>query len=593
MTQFVSPVREMVFALTELTDFAKVSGLPGCEDATADLAASVLEEAGKFADGVLAPINQSGDLQGARYDNFTVKAADGFADAYSQFVEGGWNSLGGDPDFGGQGLPASISVPVNELWCASNLSYSLLPLLTQGAIEAIHHHASDALKAIYLPKMIEGTWTGTMNLTEPQAGSDLAQVRSKAVPEGDHYRISGQKIFITWGEHDCAENIIHLVLARLPDAPAGTKGISLFVVPKFLVGADGSLGERNDAKCVSIEHKMGIHASPTCVMQYGEQGGAIGYLVGEPNQGLAYMFTMMNHARLGVGVEGVAVAERAYQQAAWYAKDRVQSRELGGESAAPVAIIKHPDVKRMLLTMRSQIEAMRALAYMAAVALDQAARHPDADEQQRQQALVDLLIPIVKAWSTEQAQEVTSLGVQVHGGMGFIEETGAAQFMRDARITAIYEGTTGIQALDLIGRKLNRDGGATARAVLAAAAAEAQAVEAVGPQGAAIGCSLKRAVSAALDATNWMLANFSSQPKHAAAGAVPYLMLMGTVLGGMMMAKQARVAAAKQSEDPAFYGARIATARFYADHRLPLAHAYRDQVVSGADSVLGLDEDLF
>ncbi|NLR76128.1 acyl-CoA dehydrogenase [Leeia aquatica] len=593
MTAFATPVRDMLFALKSLTDFDQVARLPGYEEATAELADAVFEEAGKFANGVLAHLNQPGDVQGAQWSDYQVKAADGFAEAYRQFVEAGWNSLGGDTAFGGQGLPAAISVAVNEMWCAANLSYSLLPLLTQGAIESLHHHASDALKATYLHKMVEGVWTGTMNLTEPQAGSDLSQVRSKAVPEGEHYRISGQKIFITWGEHDCAENIIHLVLARLPDAPAGVKGISLFVVPKYLVGADGALGARNDVRCVSIEHKLGIHASPTCVMQFGEQGGAIGYLVGEPNRGLEYMFTMMNHARLGVGVEGVAIAERAYQQAVWYARDRVQSRELGGSNPAPVAIIRHPDIRRMLMSMRSQIEAMRALSYVAAVALDMAAVHPDAAAQKQQQALVDFLIPIVKAWSTEQAQEITYLGVQIHGGMGFIEETGAAQFMRDARITTIYEGTTGIQALDLIGRKLARDGGATARAVLAMAAADAEKARACGETGARVADALQAALKLAQQSSDWMVVQFSGQPRAAAAGAVPYLKLMGTVLGGMMMARQVVAATQQRDSDPAWFDAKLATARFYAEHSLPLVSGLHVQVTGGAESVLLMDDAQF
>jgi alkylation response protein AidB-like acyl-CoA dehydrogenase len=433
MSEYLAPTQEMQFVLEQIAGLEEVAKLPGYEEATPDMVQAILEEAGKFAAEALAPLNVVGDQQGAKLVDGKVKEADGFAKAYAEFVENGWASLSGSVDFDGQGLPKVVGTAVDEMWQTANLAFSLCPMLTHGSIDAVQHHGSDAQKALYLPRLISGQWTGTMNLTEPQAGSDLSVVRCKAVPNGDHYLISGQKIFITWGDHEMAENVIHLVLARTPDAPAGTRGISLFIVPKFMVDADGNLGERNDAYAVSLEHKMGIHASPTCVMSFGDNGGAVGYLVGEENKGLAYMFTMMNNARLNVGLQGVSISERAYQLASAYAEDRVQ----GG-----VPIIQHPDVKRMLLLMKTQTEAARMLAYRAFAHMDFAERSDDVETRKRNQAWVDLLTPIVKAWITEMAQEVTSLGVQVHGGMGFIEETGAAQYMRDARIIPIYEGTT-------------------------------------------------------------------------------------------------------------------------------------------------------
>ena len=457
---YAPPLRDMLFAMKELGGLDAVLAQPGNEEVTGELVEAILDEAAKFASNVLAPINAQGDTQGCRWNNGVVTTADGFKQAYAGFCETGWNGMPAGTEFGGQGMPTLVSTAVLEMWKASNMAFSLCQMLTLGAVEAITHHARDELKQRYLPAMVEGRWTGTMNITEPQAGSDLAAIRTRAVPEGDHYRISGTKIFITWGEHDMAQNIIHLVLARLPDAPAGVKGISLFLCPKFLVNADGSLGERNDLVCASIEHKMGIHGSATAVMAFGEGAGAIGWLVGEPNQGLACMFTMMNHARLNVGLEGVAISERAYQQARQYALDRVQGKTLGREGAPSATIIGHPDVRRMLMDMKARVEAMRALAYYTAGQMDRAHGHKDSATRQRAQTLVDLLIPVVKGWCTDSALGITSDGVQVHGGMGFIEETGASQHLRDARITTIYEGTTGIQANDLIGRKLARDGGA-------------------------------------------------------------------------------------------------------------------------------------
>ncbi|WP_293766466.1 acyl-CoA dehydrogenase [uncultured Aquitalea sp.] len=589
-----APVKEIRFALNELAELTSVCSLPGYEDCSVELVDAILEEAAKFAEGVLAPINKQGD-KGAKWQDGEVTAAPGFKEAWQQYVESGWVGLRAPAEFGGQGMPALVAIAAEEMWCSANLAFSLAPLLTLGAVEAIHHHASDALKAVYLPPMSSGAWTGTMNLTEPQAGSDLAQVRSRAVPQADgSYLVTGQKIFITWGEHDMAENIVHLVLARLPDAPAGVKGISLFIVPKFLVNADGSLGARNDVRCVSLEHKLGIHGSPTAVMSFGDNGGAVGYLVGEANKGLNYMFTMMNHARLGVGVEGMSVSERAYQKAVEYARDRVQSRAVGSPDPAGVPIIRHPDIRRMLLTIRAQVEAQRALAYFTAASLDRAARHPVTSEAARNQALVNFLIPIVKGWNTEQANELTSLAVQVHGGMGFIEETGVAQYYRDARITAIYEGTTGIQALDLIGRKTFSEGGATARSLLAEALATADKLAAAGFDSFA--ANLKSAAAEAERCVAFILSTFGEQPQLAAAGSVPFLKLMGIVLGGWQLGRGALIARERLGEDGAdedFLKAKMATARFFGEHLLPQASGLAAAIVSGADSVMELDEAWF
>src|SRR6266571_4344885 len=434
MSEYKAPIRDMQFVLKELAGLDQIAKLPGCEEVTAELVDQVLEESAKFASGVLSPLNKPADGEGSKWENGEVRTPKGFKEAYKQFVEGGWNALQAPPEYGGQSLPKTVSTPVAEMWKSANLSFSLCPMLTAGAVEALLLCGSEPLKNTYVKKMVEGTWTGTMNLTEPQAGSDLALVKTRAVREGDHYRIYGQKIFITYGEHDLAENIVHMVLARTPDAPEGVRGISLFVVPKFLVGKDGSRGARNDVKCASIEHKLGIHASPTAVMIYGEKEGALGHLVGEENRGLEYMFIMMNAARFAVGLEGVAIAERAFQRALAFSRERLQGRDLvaGGKT---VPIIRHPDVRRMLMLMKSQAEAMRALAYTTAAAMDFAHKHPDAEARKRNQAYVDLMIPVVKGWSTETGIEVASLGVQVHGGMGFVEETGAAQYLRDARIT--------------------------------------------------------------------------------------------------------------------------------------------------------------
>src|SRR5438105_3639076 len=590
MSAYVAPLKDMRFVLNELAGLSEVATLPGFEEASPDTVDAILEEASKFASEVLDPINLSGDQEGSSLSDGEVRTPRGFRDAYKQFCAGGWNALPFDAQWGGQGLPKLVSTPVQEMWKSSNMSFSLCPLLTQGAIEALLLRGSDALKKIYLPKMVEGSWTGTMNLTEPQAGSDLSLVRTRAERKGDHYLISGQKIFITYGEHDMSENIVHLVLARTPDAPEGVKGISLFVVPKFMED-----GKRNTAKCASIEHKLGIHASPTAVMVYDQ---AVGHLVGEENHGLEYMFIMMNAARFAVGLEGVAIAERAFQRALAFAKERIQGRDLvqGAQGTnAAVPIIRHPDVRRMLMLMKSQTEAMRALAYTTAAAMDYAHKHPDAEARKQHQAFVDLMIPVVKGWSTETGIEVASLGVQVHGGMGFVEETGAAQYLRDARITTIYEGTTGIQAMDLVGRKIAREGGATAKQWIAQLSQfEGQLSNSNNENLVALRSPFSAAVRSLAEAVEFIVASSAADPRPAFAGAVPFLKLMGIVAGGWQMGRAALAAERKlESGDRNFLEAKIATARFYADHVLVQAPALRNTVVNGAPGVMALSEDQF
>ena len=591
---YAAPVKDMMFVLKELAGLDQVAQLPGYEEATSDVVEAILEEAAKFAGGVLAPLNFSGDQEGTKWNDKEVTMPAGFKEAYSQFAESGWTALDCRPEHGGQGLPRLVSAAVREMWKSANMAFSLCPLLTNGAIEALELCGSTEQKQMYLPNMISGKWTGTMNLTEPQAGSDLAAIRSRAEPQVDGtYKIFGQKIFITYGEHDMAENIVHLVLARLPDAPEGVKGISLFVVPKFLVRADGSLGDRNDAWCVSIEHKLGIHASPTCVMAFGDSGGAVGTLIGKPNEGLKYMFIMMNAARYAVGLEGLALSERAYQQALAYARERVQGRAIEG-SAAPVAIVQHPDIRRMLMTMKAQIEAMRALAYAVASAHDTAFHHPDAAERQRNQAFVDLMIPVVKGWLTETGNEIAYLGVQVHGGMGFIEETGAAQHMRDARITTIYEGTTGIQANDLIGRKVAREGGATLKLVIGLMESTVAEVDKAGAELGDIGANLKKGIAALAEAGTYIASKYGADVRAVSVGAVPFLKLLGIVAGGWMMARAALVARARIAEgetDP-FYATKISTAVFYAAHVLVAAPGLAQVVIAGGASGLAIPEDL-
>jgi 3-(methylthio)propanoyl-CoA dehydrogenase len=590
------PIDEMRFVL-DLVGLDRVAALPGNDDATPELVGAVLTEAGKLAAEVLAPLNRSGDEEGARLENGVVYTPKGFKEAYRAYVEGGWNSVPFDPAYGGQGLPALVQTPLTEMWNAANMSFALCPLLNVGAVEAISTHGSEEQKRLYLPKLIAGEWTGTMNLTEPQAGSDLGALRTRAVREGDHYRITGQKIFITYGEHDLTDNIIHLVLARTPEAPPGSRGISLFVVPKIMLKPDGSLDGRNDLRCVSLEHKLGIHASPTAVMAFGDAGGATGYLIGEENRGLHYMFTMMNTARLGVGLEGVAIAERAYQQARDYARQRIQGRDIAGDGNQPVAIIRHPDVRRMLLVMRAQTEAARALNYHTAALLDTAKRHEDPARREEAQNVVDLLIPVCKAWSTDLGVETASLGIQVHGGMGFIEETGAAQYYRDARITPIYEGTNGIQANDLLSRKLGRDGGETARRFIAEMRRLEQGLAASSlDEVAAFRVPLRAGLDALGEATQWLVNCMQGDIRRAAAGAADYLRLFGLVTGGWLMARGALETASRLAErkgDADFYRAKLATARFYADCLLAHAPASLGPITRAGDSVLTLADELF
>jgi len=586
---YQAPLKDLLFCMSELAGLAQVATLPGFEEAGAETARAVLEECAKFNEGVIAPLNWEGDKTPSSWKDGVVTTPPGFKDAYRQYAEGGWQGLQHPSEFGGQGLPKTIGAACIEISNSANLSFALCPLLTDGAIEALLIAGSDELKQVYLARMISGEWTGTMNLTEPQAGSDLALVRTRAEPQADGtYKVFGTKIFITYGEHDMAENIVHLVLARVTGAPEGVKGISLFVVPKFMVNADGSLGARNDVHCVSIEHKLGIKASATAVLQFGDQGGAVGYLVGEENRGLEYMFIMMNAARFGVGVQGIAIAERAYQLAVAYAKDRVQGRPVDGSLPGAGPIIHHPDVKRMLLTMRSVIEGCRAAAITAAAAYDTAHAHPDAAVRKRSQAAYEFLVPLVKGFSTEMSIEVTSLGVQVHGGMGFIEETGAAQHYRDARILSIYEGTTAIQANDLVGRKTARDGGATAKAL----AREIEATEAAlrdsnDAAAQAMARRLTAARQAFLDAVDFVVANAKSDPNAAFAGSVPYLLLAGNLVAGWQLARSMLVAEAKLAvgEDVEFMRNKIAVARFYAEHVLTRVPGLRDSVVDGAAAV--------
>ena len=594
---FKAPVKDMLFAIEHLAQLDQIAQMPGFEDANLETAQAVLEECARLNEEVIAPLNWEGDKNPSWWQDGAVHTTPGFADAFRQYAEGGWQGLQHPAEFGGQGLPKTIGAACTEILNAANLSFALCPLLTDGAIEALLTAGSEAQKATYIPPMIEGRWTGTMNLTEPQAGSDLSLVRTRAEPQPDGtYKIFGTKIYITYGEHDMAENIVHLVLARVTGAPEGVKGISLFIVPKFLVNPDGSLGARNDVHCVSIEHKLGIKASPTCVLQYGDHGGAIGYLVGEENRGLEYMFIMMNAARYAVGLQGIGLSERAYQKAVQYARDRVQSRPVDGSVAGPAPIIHHPDVRRMLMTMRALTEGCRAMATVAAAAYDAAHHHPDESVRRQNQAFYEFMVPLVKGYSTEISHEVTSLGVQVHGGMGFIEETGAAQYYRDAKILTIYEGTTAIQANDLVGRKTARDGGATALAI----ARQIQTTEAAL---AASGSDAARAVQARLQAAReayeqvvaFIAAQAKANPLAAYTGSVPYLMLAGNLMAGWQMARALLVAERELAagRDVAFMQAKIATARFYADHILTRCGGWRDSIVAGHDAIAEMALDAY
>jgi len=594
---YAAPLADMRFVLDEVAGLDQLAQLPGYEAASPDLVEAILEEAAKLARNELAPLNQPADRAGSVLENGVVRTPAGFREAYARYVEGGWNGLAFDPEYGGQGLPLALAIPVAEMWNSACMSFALCPLLTVGAVELLQAHGSEEQKQQYLAKLVSGEWTGTMNLTEPQAGSDLGALRTRAVPAqdprwGEHYRLTGQKIFITYGDHDLAPNIVHMVLARTPDAPPGSRGISLFLVPKFLPDGEGGAGARNDIRTLSLEHKLGIHASPTCVLTYGEDEGAIGWRIGEENRGLEYMFTMMNAARLNVGLQGVAIAERAYQQARDFARIRVQGRPLGAAPSVETApIIHHPDVRRMLLWMRAAIEAMRALAYYAAAMIDRGRRHPEAPARQAALRRADLLIPVVKAWCTDLGIAVASTGIQVHGGMGYVEETGAGQYLRDARIAPIYEGTNGIQANDLVGRKLARDGGEAAAALLAEMRATAASLtEAHSADLAAIARLLREGLAAAENATSFLV---EAEPGLAAAGSVPYLQLLGTVSAGWLIARLALAAERRSSEngrDAAFFSAKRATAQFYAEHFLARAPGYLPGVVGGR-TVFDFDPD--
>ena len=593
---YVAPVKDMLFAMNELAGLSDVVAYPQYAKAGADvdLAPAILEEAAKFNQDVVAPLNWPGDQNPSSLKDGVVTTTPGFKEAFEQFAAAGWQGVVHPAEFGGQSLPKLIATACFEMVHSASLSFALCPMLTDGAIEALLTAASPELQKQFVPKMIAGEWTGSMCLTEPQAGSDLSMVRSRAVPQGDgSYKIFATKVFITYGEHDMAKNIIHLVLARTPDAPEGVKGISLFLVPKFIVNADCSLGNRNDVQCVSIEHKLGIKASPTAVLQFGDHGGAIGYLVGEEIRGLEYMFVMMYAARFAVGMQGIAVAERAYQKAVQYAKDRVQSRDLDG-SNGPVAIIHQPDVKRMLMTMRAYVEASRALAYYAAAEYDAQHASPDDADRKVSQAIYEFLVPIVKGFSTEMSIEVASLGVQVHGGMGFIEETGAAQHYRDARILTIYEGTTAIQANDLVGRKTVRDGGATAQVLIGKIQQTEKDLASAGSADAqAVLKQLTPAREAFETSVSYILANAKAEVKAVYAGSYAYLRLCGLVLGAWQMARALLAAEGLRSSDPSFYEAKIATARFFAENLLPQAQALATSIVESGQSTNALEVEQF
>jgi len=595
MTSYDAPLADMRFLLRELGLLNLVNGLPGLEEATGELVDAVLEEASKLARDKLAPINHAADLAGgSKLDNGVVRTPDGWKDAYDAFVEGGWNAVPFDPDFGGQGLPWLVAIALQEMWQSANMSWALCPLLTQGAVELLGAHGSDDQKATWLPKLISGEWTGTMNLTEPGAGSDVGALNTKAAKSGDHYLIRGQKIFITYGEHDLTDNTIHMVLARTPDAPAGVKGISLFIVPKVLVNPDGSLGARNDLRCVSLEEKLGIHGSPTCVMAFGDNEGSVGYLVGEENRGMEYMFTMMNNARISVGLEGVAIGERAYQLARGYARERVQGNTVGNGSGA---IIGHPDIRRMLMTMRALTEATRSVTYDLAAMLDISKRHKEENWRSYAARRVALLTPVVKAWCTDMGVEVASLGVQVHGGMGYIEESGAAQHYRDARIAPIYEGTNGIQALDLVTRKVLRDKGEAAQEYIDEVHS---LINGLNQRSEEHLVTIRRQLAAAVDAldnaTHWLLDAAEKNQVDSLAGATPYLRLFGVVAGGAMLARSALRATESMESgggDEAQLADKLVVARFYAEQILPQARGLATAISAGSGAIMALAEDRF
>ena len=590
MADYKAPIQEISFVLNDLLNMSQLNAIADYEEATPELVEAVVEEAGKFAADVFAPTNRAGDLNGSKVENDEVITAPGFKEAYQHYVDNGWMSLAQSPDYGGQGLPFTVHMVASEFWNSANTAMALCPMLTAGSIDAFMAHASDELKATYLPKLVSGEWTGTMNLTESHAGSDLSKLKTKATPNGDHYLIKGQKIFITWGEHDMTENIIHIVLAPLVDAPAGVKGLSLFAVPKYLVNDDGSLGARNDAKVVSVEHKLGINGSPTCVMSFGENEGAIGYMIGEPGQGLNCMFTLMNHARLEVGLEGTGLSERAYQDAVDYAKQRIQGRN--PQTGEPATIIEHADVQRMLMQMKSMTDAMRALCYDTSLSHDLRSHANTDDERIYHNTRFALLTPITKAWCTELVNEVTSLGVQVHGGMGFIEETGVAQHYRDARITSIYEGTNGIQANDLVGRKLIRDSGLGFNALIQ----EMDETIEQAQTSDELPLMLERFMNAkqVLQTTaQYILDNADSDSKFAGAAAYNFLMQMGFVCGSWYHLRSAIVAVQKSQSNPHFYRQKIAAADFFISQLLPRSQAYGQAITQGALSSCQLDSALF
>jgi 3-(methylthio)propanoyl-CoA dehydrogenase len=594
MSDYAAPLSDMRFALDEIAGLRELATLDRFTHVSPDIVDAVLEGAGQLAADVIAPLNRGGDIEGCVLENGVVRTPRGFAAAYAQYVAGGWNAITFAPELGGQALPQALATAVAEMWSSANMSLALSPTLTISGAALLELYGTDEQKRLYLPKLASGEWTGAMGLTEPQAGSDLGALRTRAVPDGDRFRITGQKIFITYGEHDWTPNIVHFVLARLSDAPSGTNGISLFLVPKFLVEPDGTIGRRNDLRCVSLEHKLGIHGSPTCVMAYGDAGGAAGWLVGAPNQGLHAMFTMMNRARLDVGLQGVAIAERAYQQARAYARARVQGRPVGGSGAATTPILHHADVRRMLLSLRAASEATRALAYYAAGETDRAGHAAGASARARAQRRLDLLIPVVKAWCTDVGLEAASTNIQVHGGMGFIEETGAAQHFRDARIALIYEGTNGIQANDLVGRKLVRDEGAALAELVADMRASDDEIAAAGADVAALRAPLVSGIDALEAAGAVLVASYAKDPAGALAGSVPFLRLLGILTAGWLLARGACAAArrlAAGNDDRDFLRAKIATARFFAEHQLPLAPALLPAICGGA-TVTGFDLEM-
>lgn len=594
MSEYLAPLEDMKFALKEVVDIASLTELPNFSKVGLESLDDILDEAGRFFNEVISPTNRVGDLEGSKLNqDGKVTTPTGFKEAYAQYVDAGWGAISFDPEYGGGGFPWLVGIAVTEMLTAANMAMSLNPMLTQGSIHALTAHGDPDQKLAWLPKLITGEWAGTMNLTEPQAGSDVGALTAKAELQGNGtYLISGQKIYITWGEHDLTENIIHLVLARTPDAPPGTKGISLFIVPKFLVNDDGSLGEENDVKCLSIEHKLGIHASPTCVLQFGDNGGAIGYLVGDENSGMRYMFTMMNQARLAVGLEGLAVADRAYQQALEYALERRQGRRPETPKGESSLIIEHPDVRRMLMTMKAYVEAMRCLVYLNAKAIDIAHHHPDESEREQGRELTDLLTPLSKGWCTDLGNELTSLGIQVHGGMGFVEETGAAQHYRDIRIAGIYEGTNGIQAIDLVGRKLNMRNGDVVFELLTQIDETVTKLNEKGLE--EIGLPLKEANESLKTASTWLLESGAANGDAVLAGATPYLRMFGTTIGGWLMANSALSAQqllTEATENTEFLQAKIETARFFAQQLLPQATGLLASVTSGSDSMFAINSE--